>query len=319
MGTAPTVVYQQGRDRSAASRQVVYEGGVILGWWLCGDHVDDEAAGGGDDVEGEVAAFAGQPFFVLLCEHGADQADRGGAVGEDADDVSAASDLAVEPLERVRAPDLLRHRLGVGGEAEQVRLGVLEQVSRGGEALRELGTDALVLLVDLVVVGLGEDRPHQGGDRGLGLLGHAGEQVAHEVGAAPLPRRFPAACFGSRPRGRDTRLRWTSCTPDRPRATRPRRKPSHEAPSSWVTMSRPRLSRYPSVLTAVAWQTQTFTIRPPSLTLTTSASTIRYGYGPMSSGRVRKPSTISSSSPAKRLWTCPGCRAGAPPCPPGEC
>jgi hypothetical protein len=55
------------------------------------------------------------------------------------------------------------------------------------------------------------------------------------------------------------------------------------------------------VLTAVAWQTQTFTIRPPSLTLTTRASTIRYGYGPMSSGRVRKPSTISSSSPAKRL------------------
>jgi hypothetical protein len=40
----------------------------------------------------------------LLGEHGADEADDRGAVGEDADDVGAATDLLVEPLERVVIP-----------------------------------------------------------------------------------------------------------------------------------------------------------------------------------------------------------------------
>jgi hypothetical protein len=75
--------YERKRDlEGAASRQVVYDGGVILGGGLCGDHVEDlrgggfyESAGGGDDVEGEVAAFGREPFFVLFGEDGADQAD----------------------------------------------------------------------------------------------------------------------------------------------------------------------------------------------------------------------------------------------------
>ena len=78
-----------------------------MGWTLCGDGgdghllVDGVLVGDlgesafGEDVEGEVAALLG-PFVVLLGEHGADQADQGGAVGEDADDVGAAADLAVE-------------------------------------------------------------------------------------------------------------------------------------------------------------------------------------------------------------------------------
>jgi hypothetical protein len=41
---------------------------------------------------------------VLLGEQGADEADDRGSVGEDADDVGAAADLAVEPLERVGIP-----------------------------------------------------------------------------------------------------------------------------------------------------------------------------------------------------------------------
>src|SRR4051795_7631848 len=57
--------------------------------------VPDPAAG--EDVEAEVVAFFG-PFVVLLGEHGADQPDEGVAVGEDADDVGAPADLAVEPL-----------------------------------------------------------------------------------------------------------------------------------------------------------------------------------------------------------------------------
>jgi hypothetical protein len=46
----------------------------------------------GQDFETEVASPFG-PFVVLLGEHGADEADQGAAVGEDADHVGAASDL----------------------------------------------------------------------------------------------------------------------------------------------------------------------------------------------------------------------------------
>jgi len=56
-----------------------------------------DAAGGGEGVEAEVAALLG-PFVVLFGEDGADEADDRVAVGEDADDVGAASDLAVEVI-----------------------------------------------------------------------------------------------------------------------------------------------------------------------------------------------------------------------------
>jgi len=52
-------------------------------------------AASGDQLEAEVAALFG-PFVVLLGQDGADQAGDRVAVGEDADDVGAAADLAVE-------------------------------------------------------------------------------------------------------------------------------------------------------------------------------------------------------------------------------
>ena len=61
---------------------------------------------------GEVAAVAGLPFVVDVGEHGADEADHGGFVGEDAHDAGAALDFLVEPLERVRRPDLASSALG---------------------------------------------------------------------------------------------------------------------------------------------------------------------------------------------------------------
>jgi hypothetical protein len=65
----------------------------------------------------------------------------------------------------------------------------------------------------------------------------------------------------------------------------------------------PRISRFPSAFTAVAIRACTFTVRPPSLTFWVSASIHGNVYGPASSGRDRKPSTISSSSAAITL-TC---------------
>jgi hypothetical protein len=43
---------------------------------------------------------------VLLGEQRADEADHGGVVREDPDDVGAPADLLVDPLERVRAAEL---------------------------------------------------------------------------------------------------------------------------------------------------------------------------------------------------------------------
>jgi len=60
-------------------------------------------AGAGEDVEAEVAAAFG-PFVVLFGQDRADEADQGVAAGEDADDVGAAADLAVEPLDRYLEP-----------------------------------------------------------------------------------------------------------------------------------------------------------------------------------------------------------------------
>src|SRR3954471_2445165 len=65
-------------------------GGVLLfgrGVLIC--------SGFAEEVQAEAAAGFG-PFVVLFGQHGADEADECGAVGEDADDVGAAADLLVE-------------------------------------------------------------------------------------------------------------------------------------------------------------------------------------------------------------------------------
>ena len=63
---------------------------------------DDGIIGdGGDGLKGHIAGALDGPLVVLLEEDGADEAGDGGLVGEDADDLGAALDLAVEPFERV--------------------------------------------------------------------------------------------------------------------------------------------------------------------------------------------------------------------------
>jgi hypothetical protein len=64
----------------------------------------------------------------------------------------------------------------------------------------------------------------------------------------------------------------TSSTPDRPRATRPRRNSVHASVDSAVTIPNPMISRRPSRLTAVAITADTFTTRPPSRTFWVRAS-----------------------------------------------
>ena len=65
---------------------------------MFGAHLLDVSVDGlaaGEDVESEIAAALG-PGAVLLCQHGADEPDDAGAVGEDPDHVGAPADLAVE-------------------------------------------------------------------------------------------------------------------------------------------------------------------------------------------------------------------------------
>jgi len=79
-------------------------------------------AAAGQDVQADVAAHF-CPLVVLLGQDRADEPDQGGAVGEDADDVGAAADLAVEALLRVVGPGLAPDLLREGGEREDVGAG----------------------------------------------------------------------------------------------------------------------------------------------------------------------------------------------------
>src|SRR4051794_17527509 len=96
---------------------------VLLG--VFGGDQDESALG--EDLEAEVAAAVG-PFVVLLGQDGADEADDRAAVGEDADDVGAAADLAVEAFVGVVRPDLSPDRWWERGEGEDLLAGGVEVV-----------------------------------------------------------------------------------------------------------------------------------------------------------------------------------------------
>jgi hypothetical protein len=84
----------------------------------------------GEDVESEVAPSFG-PFVVLLGQDGADQVDDRCPVGEDSNDVGAASDLAVKALRGAFGPDLPPDLLRKGGEREDVGAGDLKVLGDG--------------------------------------------------------------------------------------------------------------------------------------------------------------------------------------------
>ena len=82
----------------------------MAGWTAVSDCDDWQADGGivahrSERFQCHVAALHG-PFVVLFQQQSADQANDGRLVGEDADDVTAPLDLAVEAFERVGAVDL---------------------------------------------------------------------------------------------------------------------------------------------------------------------------------------------------------------------
>jgi hypothetical protein len=68
---------------------------------------DDRIIGDrGDCLKGHVTGALDGPLVVLLEQDRPDEAGDGGLVGEDADDLGAALDLAIEALERVGRVEL---------------------------------------------------------------------------------------------------------------------------------------------------------------------------------------------------------------------
>ena len=103
---------------------------------LLGVFGGDGGAGSGEGVEAEVAASFG-PFVVLLGEDGAHEADQGVAVGEDADDVGAPPDFAVEAFLGVVRPDLAPDVAGEHGERQHVAASSVEVVGDARELVGE--------------------------------------------------------------------------------------------------------------------------------------------------------------------------------------
>jgi hypothetical protein len=174
----------------------------------------------------------------LFGEDGADEADDGSAVREDADDVGAAADLLVEPVERVVAPQLPPVLLRARGEGEQVGRGFFEQGCGVGEARLELVDDPSVLLMDRLGVRLRKIVRTIVATKPCARLGTRVSRlriacVQQRCQAAP---GRVAAIASTRP---GCASLVTRQTPLRPRATNERRKASQAAPSSLVTTSRP--------------------------------------------------------------------------------
>jgi hypothetical protein len=113
-----------------------------------------------------------RPLVILLEQQGTDKADHGGLVGEDADDLAASLDLAIEAFERIGGVQL---DAMLGGEAhvgQDVGLGIVHQGGKLGDAGPELIGDLPPLLAGGFGVVLGEGGADPGlDDPALGLAG----------------------------------------------------------------------------------------------------------------------------------------------------
>jgi hypothetical protein len=104
-----------------------------------------------DGFQGHVSGTLDRPFVVLLEQQGADEADEGGLVGEDADDFAVPLDFAVEAFERVCAVDLDPVLGGKAHVGQDVGLGIVHQRRESADP----GPDLVGDLAPLLAGGLG--------------------------------------------------------------------------------------------------------------------------------------------------------------------
>ena len=92
----------------------------------CREHDDGVVAQWGHGFKGHVACPLDGPFVALFHEDGADEAGDRGLVGEDANDVGAALDLAVEAFDGVGAVELRPVLLGEGHIGQHIGFGIVQ-------------------------------------------------------------------------------------------------------------------------------------------------------------------------------------------------
>ena len=177
-----------------------------------------------DGFQAHVASALDGPFIVLFEQQCADQADNGGLIGEDTDDLAAALDLAVEPFEWVGAVYLgamLGREAHVG---QHISFGIVHQASELTDAWPGLISDLSPLLAGGPASSWAKAVPTQAETMRRRVSG-MGQGIAHEVHTAALPggaehlgdRRFqvsvsrtaPSPTWGDRDawiRDRDGRL-----------------------------------------------------------------------------------------------------------------
>ena len=120
-------------------------------WRGCGFGVAD-GSGSGQDVQSEVAAAFG-PFVVLFGQDRSDEADDGVSAGEDADNVCAPADFAVEAFVGIIRPDLAPQFAGEGGEGQYLSAGTIEVFGHRGQLVGQRVDDTVELGVHRVRVG----------------------------------------------------------------------------------------------------------------------------------------------------------------------
>jgi len=142
---------------------------------------------------------------------------------EDADDLCAALDLAIDSFDRVCRMKFRPVLLRKGHVGEHVLLGTVHE---SGE-FRHLRADLVGDIAPLGACGLrcvlGEGRGDEGGDDAPAALSGMGERIAHEVNTAPLLGRGEYLGDGYL----DALMRhagpvWSACAETRSRLSRPR-------------------------------------------------------------------------------------------------
>ena len=137
-------------------------------------------AQGSDGFQGHVASAVNGPFVVLLKQDSTGETSDGGLVGEDADDVGAAPDLAVEALQRVG-----RRELGGGSLGKLIYAKASSRPGRSGRRAsalwgatgRRLRATALRRHRVVLGEGSGDERPRRRGNPASVMH----QRVVHEL------------------------------------------------------------------------------------------------------------------------------------------
>jgi len=143
-----------------------------------------------DGFQGPVAGALYRPLIVLLQQDGTDEPNDGLVVGEDADDLGATLDLAVDTLDRIRRVQFRAVRRREAHIGEHVALSLIHQLGELLDPSGAAGRRPVAIGPWRLRRRPGQRRADEGRDDAATLLAGMGQRVAHEVdpGAVEKPR-----------------------------------------------------------------------------------------------------------------------------------